>query len=182
MFFVTLITVSISSPAMPFAFRRQPLSTIYILGAVVYSLATLPIWLVLDVLPFTRPRRSWPIKRALFARAARFWLHVMWQTSLPAPTPLSKFEQDGKALGFVRVNAAPELVVGEFLELAKQNGVEAKDIGGFWYGPRDSNGDVGQRASPKDRVVYYFHGASLDAPSNERTMLKTLIDQAGVML
>ena len=96
----------------------------------------------------------------------------MWQTSLPAPTPLWEFERDGKALGFVRVKAAPELVIGEISEIAKQNGVEAKDIGGFWYGPRDSNGDVGQRASPKDRVVYYFHGASLDAPSSERTMLK----------
>ncbi|TBU48326.1 alpha/beta-hydrolase [Dichomitus squalens] len=143
---------------MPFAFRRQPFSAVYTLCGVVYLLAALPVWLILEALPSARPRKSWSIKRALFARAARFFIVVMWRTCLPAPIPLSKYEQNAKTLGFVSVDATPELIVGEIGEIAKQIRVKAERTGGFWYGPRDPNGDVGQRPSPDERVVYYFHG------------------------
>ncbi len=143
---------------MPFAFRNQPLKTAYTAGGVVYVLAALPVWLVLDAMPAARPRKSWPMKRAILARVFRTVIDMMFQTSLPAPTPLSTYEQKGSSLGFVWVEAAPELVVGEVAEIAEKNGVKPERTGGFWYGPRDANGGVGQRASPGERVVYHLHG------------------------
>ena len=33
-------------------------------------------------------------------------------------------------------------------------------VGGFWYGPRDEDGNAGQRAAPGERVVYHLHGGA----------------------
>ncbi|KAI1790363.1 alpha/beta-hydrolase [Ganoderma leucocontextum] len=144
---------------MPFASRNQPFSTIYTIVKVVYTLAALPVWFALDAMPAARPRKSWPLKRALIAHIARTYVDMLFQTSLPAPVPSATYERDAKALGFVWVPAAtPELVVGEVGHLAQQNGVTAERVGGFWYGPRDSNGNVGQRAVAGEKVVYHLHG------------------------
>ncbi|PIL25980.1 hypothetical protein GSI_11734 [Ganoderma sinense ZZ0214-1] len=143
---------------MPFAFRHQPLKAAYIAGGVVYVLAALPVWLVLDTIPAARPRKSWPFKRAILTHLFRTVIGMMFQTSLPAPAPLSTFEKNASTLGFVFVEATPELVVGEVADIAEKNGVKAERTGGFWYGPRDDKNGVGQRALPGERVVYHLHG------------------------
>ncbi len=145
---------------MSFPFRHQPAKAIYTIGQVVYLMATLPASLILNVLPASRPRRSWPLKRVIMGRVARTWIDTTWKTSLAPPPPLPQNEQDANSLGFVWVNPSPELVIGEIAEIAKQNGVKAERVGGFWYGPRDSNDRVGQRASPGERVVYHLHGTN----------------------
>lgn len=82
----------------------------------------------------------------------------MYQTSLPAPIPLAKSEQNAKALGFAWVKASPELVVGDVGEFARKNGVQAERTAGFWYGPTGPDGDVDRRASPDEWVIYHLHG------------------------
>ncbi|KAI0075549.1 alpha/beta-hydrolase [Panus rudis PR-1116 ss-1] len=160
---------------MPFAFRHQPLRTMFILGGVIYILVSLPVWLVLAAIPATRPRRSWSFKRAIFVRLLRPLLKIRYQTALPTPTPLTKFESDAKALGFVWVKATPDLVVGEIRELAEKNGVKAERVGGFWYGPRGPDGEVGQPASPGEKVVYHMHGGGhVLGSANPKTEAKTL--------
>ena len=146
---------------MSFPFRHQPLKAIYTIGQVVYLVATLPVSLIFYAFPSARPRKSWPLKRAIMGRVVRTWIDTTWKTSLDPPPPLPHTEQDATSLGFAWVEPAPELVVGEIGEIAKQNGVEPARVGGFWYGPRDASNRAGQKAAPGETVIYHIHGAYL---------------------
>ena len=144
---------------MSFPFRHQPLKAIYTISQVVYLVATLPVSLIFYALPSARPRKSWPLTRAMMARVVRTWIDTTWKTSLDPPPPLPHTEQDATSLGFAWVEPTPELVVGEIAEIAKQNGVEPQRVGGFWYGPRDVSNRAGQKAAPGETVIYHIHGA-----------------------
>lgn len=144
---------------MSFPFRHQPLKAIYTIGQVVYLVATLPVSLIFYAFPSARPRKSWPLKRAIMGRVVRTWIDTTWKTSLDPPPPLPHTEQDATSLGFAWIEPAPELVVGEIAEIAKQNGVKPERVGGFWYGPRDASNRAGQKAAPGERVIYHIHGA-----------------------
>ncbi|EJF61521.1 alpha/beta-hydrolase [Dichomitus squalens LYAD-421 SS1] len=145
---------------MPFAFRKQPLRLFYTIGFAFYLLAALPAWLVAYAVPTFRPRRHWSLTRCLMVNIVRSVIGSWYQTSLPSPTPLDVLAKDAKKTGFVWVKETPELIVGEILELAEKNGVQAVRRGGFWYGPRGPDGEPGQRASPDERVVYHVHGGA----------------------
>ncbi|KAI1789469.1 alpha/beta-hydrolase [Ganoderma leucocontextum] len=143
---------------MPFAFRHQPVKTVYLLGAAVYVLGALPVWTVANALPSTRPRRSWTLKRSLVVTILRNAAVIIYSTSLQAPPTLEACEKDAHALGFVWVKATPDLVVGEVHELAEKNGVEAVPTAGFWIGPRGPDGNSDYPAGSDEKVVYHFHG------------------------
>ena len=143
---------------MSFTFRNQPLKAAYYLGFGVYMLGALPVWLVTNAIPAFRPRREWTLGRSLIVVSVRNVVDVFFKTSPPLSPPLEEFEKDAKATGFVWVKATPELIVGEISQLAEQNDVEAVRVGGFWYGARGADGEVGQPASPDERVVYHCHG------------------------
>ncbi|KAI0073107.1 alpha/beta-hydrolase [Panus rudis PR-1116 ss-1] len=145
---------------MAFAFRHQPLKALYLFGTIVYLLGSLPVWVVLAAIPYTRPRRTWSFNRTLIARIARVYCNLLWDTGILPPTPLSEYEPNAKTLGFVWVKATPELIVGEISELAEKNEVKAERTGGFWFGPRGPDGEVGQRASSDEKVVYHLHGGA----------------------
>ena len=142
----------------PFRFREQPWNILYVLGGGLYILVALPVWVILNAAPSWRPRPSWTLKRALIARVSRTIIDILVQTSLPKPPLLSECDKNALKLGFVWIDATPDLVVGEVREVAEKNGVQAERTAGFWYGSRGPNGEVGQRADTRERVVYHFHG------------------------
>jgi hypothetical protein len=88
----------------------------------------------------------------------------MVETSLPVPDPLERLAQSANKTGFVWVEATPGLITGDIRHFAELNGVEPALIGGFWYGQRGPDDSVGQRASPKELVVYNLHGKSSISP------------------
>ncbi|KAJ7588054.1 Alpha/Beta hydrolase protein [Mycena floridula] len=57
-----------------------------------------------------------------------------------------------------RLVYTPSLIVGDILEKAKKNGVEAVRTGGCWFGERGSDGKAGQKAKLDELVHYRFHG------------------------
>ena len=143
---------------MSFTYRNQPFKTVYLLGSAFYILGALSVWTMVYLLPAMRPRRSWTLKRALIVTLIRNAASVVYNTGLPAPTLPEVCEKDAHALGFIWVEAAPELIIGEVHDLAEQNGVKAVRVAGFWVGPRSPSGKADYHALPDERVIYHFHG------------------------
>ncbi|THH09623.1 hypothetical protein EW146_g8636 [Bondarzewia mesenterica] len=87
---------------------------------------------------------------------------------------MEKFAQEADRVGFVWVEPTPNLVVGEIRDKAAINGVQAIRTGGFWFGTKGADGQVGQRASPNEKVFYHLHGGGFvmgsSHPSNKLMM------------
>ncbi|OCH88430.1 alpha/beta-hydrolase [Obba rivulosa] len=143
---------------MPFAFRHQPLKAIYLTVSILYLLVCLPIWTIMGMIPGLRPRRSWTLKRTLIVKAMRTGLGIMFNTSLINPVSPDTYAASAETSGFVWVDPAPALVVGEIQDMAQINDVQAQKACGFWYGPRGPNSAVGQRASKDEKIIYHMHG------------------------
>ncbi|KAH9951158.1 alpha/beta-hydrolase [Amylocystis lapponica] len=127
---------------MSFAFRHQPLKTIYLIGSIsTLVFLRIPYWTATNLLPSWRPRSSWSLGRALIIKGFAAFIY-------PEKT------------GFVWVDPAPEYVVGELAELAQKNNVEPARIWGFWLGPKGPDGLVGQKPKPGEKVVMHMHGGS----------------------
>ncbi|CDO74475.1 hypothetical protein BN946_scf184979.g30 [Trametes cinnabarina] len=73
--------------------------------------------------------------------------------------PLESYEKDAPSIAWVEP-VPPELIVDEIHDLAERNGVKPMKVGGFWLGPKGSDGIAGQPAKPDERVIYYFHGGA----------------------
>ncbi|KAK0203485.1 alpha/beta-hydrolase [Desarmillaria ectypa] len=144
---------------MAFAFRRQPLKTIYLTGRVAALLfVQVPFWSVLYAIPAARPRPSWSLSRCLIVSVYRAFINVMYNTTLMASESPEKFSKEAEKVGFVWVDPAPELLSGEVKTLAEKNNVASERTSGFWYGPRGPDGKFGQPALANEKVIYHFHG------------------------
>ncbi|TFY69113.1 hypothetical protein EVJ58_g611 [Rhodofomes roseus] len=84
----------------------------------------------------------------------------MYNTEPMGGQSLEQCAVDAEKTGFVWVDPAPELVVGEVKQMAEDNQVEAVKTGGFWYGPRSPNGAVGQKALKGEKLIYHMHGGA----------------------
>ncbi|KAI8996276.1 Alpha/Beta hydrolase protein [Trametes punicea] len=144
---------------MSFFFRHQPLKALFLVGRSLYVIFAIPLWAITNALPSWRPRRSWSLKNALRVKLLRTGLKILFQVGIPEPPALDSFKREPNRVVWIE-RAAPDLIVSEIRDLAEKNGVKAVKVGGFWGGPVGSDGVVGQRASPEERVVYYFHGGA----------------------
>ncbi|KAJ7205972.1 alpha/beta-hydrolase [Mycena pura] len=146
---------------MAFAFRHQPLKSLYLASAIFLLLfVRIPIWTIQYSFPFGRPRRQWSLGRSLIVSALGFFIDVLYTTSLLPSPSIEKLAEKGAEAGFVWIEATPSLIHGEILEKAKTNGVEAVRTGGFWFGERGADGAAGQKAGPDELVFYHFHGGA----------------------
>ena len=141
--------------------RHQPFKAIYL--SYVYSsllFLKLPVYSVLYLVPYFRPRASWTYGRALFVRVFSTVFVASFNT-----LSLGLFRQDPRKLakeadkvGLVWIDAAPELVIGDVKKYAEINKVEPAQMAGYWYGKRDpETGLAGQPAGPDEKVVLCFH-------------------------
>ncbi|TDL23188.1 hypothetical protein BD410DRAFT_814563 [Rickenella mellea] len=141
-----------------FEFRHQPLKTLYF----IYTCFTIlfirvPYWTVKSrIVP--RPRPSWGVGRQVVIHTIRAGTAALFKTSFPRPVSLEEASKSADKLGFEWVEPTPELIVGDIREFAKINSVEATRTGGFWYGRKGSEGKLGCKAEPGERVLYYLHG------------------------
>lgn len=145
---------------MALQFHRQPLQLLYRAYArLTLVFLRLPVWfLTYLVLPSRRPRPSWGIRRNIIVKSLRVKFDAMLMAGFPPEQDLREAAASADSLGFVWVNASPDLVVGELHELAALNGVEAQTTSGYWYGKRGSDGKVGQKAAADEKVIYHLHG------------------------
>lgn len=144
---------------MVFLFRRQPLRSFYgLCNALTILFIRLPVWMLTFTVPSWRPVTTWTMKRSLAVTAFRAFVHGMFMTAL-VPLPYPKEDKpDPKEPGIAWADPVPDLIVGEISDYARANQVDAVRTPGFWYGPRGPNGEVGQKASPDEKVIYHFHG------------------------
>ncbi|KZV85699.1 hypothetical protein EXIGLDRAFT_841272 [Exidia glandulosa HHB12029] len=111
---------------MAFAFRSQPLKTLYILY---FSLSTLlvrlPFWILSSIFPSTRPRSSWPFLGALFVHVVRAVVMMQYHIGLDSPPGPEKEARFADKLGFVWVEpVTEELLVSEVAAAVKGNNVQ----------------------------------------------------------
>ncbi|KAH9888977.1 alpha/beta-hydrolase [Cubamyces lactineus] len=145
-----------------FAFRHQPLLTLYYLYTAVSLLfVKVPYWAVRYALPSTRPQ-PWSLGRVVLVKCYRELITTLFRTTVaPFCHDAVAVEKSGKAdeVGLVWVEPAPELlVVPEIQEAARVNGIEPERRAGYWMGKRGPDGKVGQPAGPSEKVIYGFHG------------------------
>ncbi|KAF7352697.1 Alpha/beta-hydrolase [Mycena venus] len=82
--------------------------------------------------------------------------------------------------GFVWVEPAPHLIVGEIQHFAELNGVKSARAGGFWYTRIPD--DLAGKPSPGEKVVYHLHGGGFVMGSGSPSfspsaiMIKGLLD------
>ncbi|EMD35348.1 hypothetical protein CERSUDRAFT_157056 [Gelatoporia subvermispora B] len=145
---------------MAFTFHRQPFKAVYKATTVLYVLVSIPVWVLIAIVPAWRPRRSWTVGRTLTVKLIRTYITVMFNTDLPASPPpaIIAASPSAKEVGFAWVDPAPDLITGEIRDLAQANGVKAEKSCGYWYGPRGADGAPGQRASKGEKVILHMHG------------------------
>jgi len=138
------------------------------------TLALLPVWLVLYIIPAARPRQRWSYGRALLLQSLHYLFsnglvqrHVdILLPSLPiGHEELLRPENIGQPSkrndGLVSIPPVPPAKVGkELLDIAKRNGVSVgtAPVFGFWYGSRSADGEVGYPAAEDERVICNIHG------------------------
>ena len=139
-----------------FEYTRQPWKTLYNIYVGVSIVVRLPVWIILAIIPATRPRRSWPISRTLQVWVIDTIITASFKTGL-RPDPV--VEGSPEETGCVWTDPIQEqFVVGEVKAMAETNNVKPVKVCGFWYGKKGSDGKYGQRAGPGERVLYYLHG------------------------
>ncbi|EMD35353.1 hypothetical protein CERSUDRAFT_96472 [Gelatoporia subvermispora B] len=145
---------------MLLAFPNQPLKALFLTYRTFYLLCCLPIWVTANLLPKWRPRRSWSLSRTLIVKTLRFIIESVLYTSIPALPSQDVYASEAHITGFVPIEATPELITGEILEMARINRVKAERTCGFWYGPRGPDSKPGQSASEGEKVVYFIPGGA----------------------
>ncbi|KZV85696.1 alpha/beta-hydrolase [Exidia glandulosa HHB12029] len=163
---------------MLFAFRTQPLKTVYLVYfAFSLLFVRLPFWIATSLLPSTRPRRSWSFGRAILVRLLRVFVDLQFEIGIfPAPPDPEEDAKTADELGFVWVEpVTDEFIVGEIATAAATNHVRPARISGYWHGERDSSGKHGQRAAPGEHVLYSLHGGGYFGSSGSPKSLLTPI-------
>ncbi|KZV89535.1 alpha/beta-hydrolase [Exidia glandulosa HHB12029] len=147
---------------MVFAFRSQPLKTIYI---VYFGLSTLfvrlPFWIANSIIPATRQRRSWSFKHAVLVQFLRAGVGMFYATGIGGPPDAEKDAQSAAELGLVWIEpASSDLIVADVALAAKANNVHPTRTSGYWIGERDASGRHGHRARAGEKVLYTLHGGA----------------------
>jgi hypothetical protein len=145
-------------PNMVFSYRHQPMKTLYILVGAIWLLVRMPYWMLHNLMPAWRPRRSWSL-RCFTVAVMDNAVAILLETALPANDSLENMAKTGQKMGFVWLDPIPSnLIVGDIQKFGEMNDVKPECIGGFWYGPRAADDTFGQVASPGEKVFYLIHG------------------------
>ena len=146
---------------MPSVLRHQPFKSLYfVYTALTLLLVKIPVWAIVNLVPSSRHRASWPLSRLLIVRATGTIVAAVFETcSFGAlRDDLRKFLDKPEESGLVWIEPTPELIVGDIQEAARLNGVDAVRVAGFWCGYRDASKGAGAPAKLGEKVIYELHG------------------------
>ncbi|KAL5528055.1 hypothetical protein ACEPAF_7191 [Sanghuangporus sanghuang] len=140
----------------------EPLRRLYAYLVAASFLARLPWWIITNLTPFQRPRRSWSLSKALIVNIVRWAFDEVGKFNMQYLTHLHSSKHLEKGYGGVWVGGAPpELITGKVKEwAAKANVHPAARIPGYWIHKRRENIAVEQEPDEKEKVVYFLHGGA----------------------
>jgi hypothetical protein len=144
-----------------FAFRHQPLKTVYIVYTLLAVLVKLPYWTLVSLSPSWRPHPNWTLGRSVTLSLLRTVIEMIYATGLFVGEDAEKSAKSANKLGFIWVEPLPsELLKGEIAAMAAVNKTESTRTYGYWYGKDVGSGSHGGKAQPDEKVLYHLHGKS----------------------
>lgn len=143
---------------------RQPYKLVYFAYfGLSIGLVFLPWFALVSLIPSKRPRESWTWKRSTLIKLYRHGTRLTFRTHTSLSRDLTKEVPHSKTVRgkFVWVDAlSDDLIRGELRRMMLLQGLTSRRTCGFWYGERDGGGGVGQRATPREKVIYHLHGGA----------------------
>ncbi|KAK0495007.1 alpha/beta-hydrolase [Armillaria luteobubalina] len=137
---------------MVFIFRNQPWKSLYILYFGITTLVLrLPVWVVLSLY---KPTRMWSVRQTIYFKAIREYINTFFITGFPS---LLTSHYDYTCS---RIEACPQLVVGEIKEIARVNDVQSESTAGFWYTHKSFEGPMDRMAGDDEMIIYHIHGGA----------------------
>ncbi|KAK0485884.1 Alpha/Beta hydrolase protein [Armillaria novae-zelandiae] len=153
-------------PKELYGYAKQPAKQIYL----AYQLFTtilfrLPIWFLLAVpnlIPgrSRRPRPTWPLKRALFLRMFRHFMHVTSQTGPIYTTPDHLAITPGVGIEGVWIPPADKFITKSLKSMAEVSKVLPMRIPGYWVHRKGYKIEFGSPPAAGEKVVLSFHGGA----------------------
>ncbi|KAF8630640.1 hypothetical protein AX15_002791 [Amanita polypyramis BW_CC] len=148
---------------MAFAFRRQPLKSIYNFYQLVTTLfGRIPWWILRSIPRSWRPRESWSLGRVLRVNLLRHHSEVSGRTGDLAtefnrgPNHLAILS--GPGVNGVWVDAIPELIAGDLKVFADVSSVTSIPIPGYWSHKLGVNFEVASPPKASEKLIYCLHG------------------------
>ncbi|KAI8931575.1 hypothetical protein NX059_011229 [Plenodomus lindquistii] len=130
---------------------QQPVKTIYLLGAVSFEIARLPLVLLKNLLSFGRAHPEWSFRQSLGLHAVGAFLRHAATTQLSTPLPL---EPGGEGERFVTIRPANnDVYTGP---LRSNSDVKPVEIGATWYPAPLTTGSTKTNVC----VVLHIHGGA----------------------
>lgn len=141
-------------PAKPLV-ARQPLKFVYTLYYITSSVASLPAWAIIYVIPHLRPVSSWSYKAALVSKILNYLVTFSSKIRNAPPQPLEPGKE--KDL-FVALQPAKDLKK-TYAGLLDNPQIQPTTIGGFWVPSLKQLATISSATNDK-HVVLHFHGGA----------------------
>jgi len=140
---------------------KQPWKTIYLVyDAITTAAFRFPLWFLLAIPRFTRPRSTWTIERTLRLRWIKhineLGVKVGRMTNINSPN--HKAISDLPGTKGLWISPVTHLVDGDLKKWAEQANVECIRIPGYWLDSEGSDFAIGEPPHSGDKVLYHLHG------------------------
>ncbi|KZT24245.1 alpha/beta-hydrolase [Neolentinus lepideus HHB14362 ss-1] len=157
---------------MVLSLRHQPLKGLYLTHqALTTVFINLPLWTIIYLPPFLRPRRGWSLLRTLRLKVLQKWTKIAGRTGPIARSPDHLALVPGAKGDWVE--PVPEkFVLGGIQCMAVAAGVSPVRLPGYWLDKEGSEIPLGKTALPGEQVLYHLHGGGytdLSANPNDPT-------------
>ncbi|KAF4620285.1 hypothetical protein D9613_000752 [Agrocybe pediades] len=156
-----------------FAFRHQPLKGLYLTYQLITSVfLRFPLWVLLNLLPSWRPRKSWSLTKAVMVNVVRHFFSLGSKTGPFLKIPNHLALATGVNVNGVWIPAANDLVTGKLKTWAQIADVSSIRLPGYWIHRKGVSIKVGAPPQPGEKVVYQLHGGAyvrLSAHPNDPT-------------
>jgi hypothetical protein len=129
---------------------HQPFKALYVLLAVAFEAARMPLWLVLYVPSFMRPHKKWTFMQALMMKITGQFLYHSAAVEVHTPHDLKPGSQKDR---FVTFDAAPS---SYFKGLLNDPEIKPGKMGGTWYPKVPTAAEI---SSGKVDVVWWYVSA-----------------------
>ncbi|KAJ9667359.1 hypothetical protein H2201_002560 [Coniosporium apollinis] len=167
---------------MPSILTRQPFKALYTLLATTFESIRLPLYVVLYILPSTRPHPKWTYKQAILTKLFKTFLHHAAKVEIRVPLSLNP-GKEGERFAIIRapdISTQEKLYIGPMRDPHGEIAPEA--VGGTWYPSAYPRSNTHIRDT--ETVVLHFHGGAYVVGSGRDDdcgfLASTFIRHAGV--
>ncbi|KAF2649095.1 alpha/beta-hydrolase [Lophiostoma macrostomum CBS 122681] len=135
---------------------HHPFKAGYVLAALCFEFARLPLYILKYVVPYGRPHPAWTYKQALTMRFVSFFVHCSATVQAKTPLPLLPGAEKDQ---FVTIDPAPSTAYKG--PLAPTPSTKPVRIGGTWYpAPLHASTSDTEKNESTAVVVLHLHGGA----------------------